>query len=313
MDWLFALGIIAPLVIFMALGYLFRILKLVDQPFVKGLNTFSYKVTIPLVVFYNLYRSDLGTFNINVLWFSLSAIPLVLLLFILIVHFTFKDKAKKGSIIQGFVRMNQTLFAIPLLENMYGVAASGVGAILSAVTIPITNVITVIILTFYQDEGKINLKKMGLGLITNPFIVATIIGLVFVFTGIRFPGIIDDTITTIAKFATPLALIALGADIRFNKSEFEGNVSGVIVATALRLIVVPGIILGLAVLLGFRGMDLGGLLCVVCAPTAVSSYQMAIQLKADARLARLVVISTTILSAVTIFFFITLFHNFNLI
>ncbi len=313
MDWLFALGIIAPLVIFMALGYLFRILKLVDQPFVKGLNTFSYKVTIPLVVFYNLYRSDLGTFNINVLWFSLSVIPLVLLLFILVVHFSFKDKAKKGSIIQGFVRMNQTLFAIPLLENMYGVAASGVGAILSAVTIPITNVITVIILTYYQDEGKINLKKMGLGLITNPFIVATIIGLIFIFTGIRFPAIIDDTITTIAKFATPLALIALGADIRFKKSEFEGNIAGVLVATGFRLIVVPAVILGAAVLLGFRGMDLGGLLCVVCAPTAVSSYQMAIQLKADTRLARLVVISTTLLSAVTIFFFITFFHNFNLI
>lgn len=203
MDWLFALGIIAPLVIYMALGYLFRILKLVDQPFIKGLNTFSYKVTIPLVVFYNLYRSDLGTFNVNLLWYALIAIPIVLLLFTLIIHFTFKDKAKKGSIIQGFVRMNQTLFAIPLLENMYGVAASGVGAILSAVTIPITNVITVIILTLYQDDGKVNFKKIGLGLITNPFIVATIIGLIFVFTGLRFPTLIDDTITTIAKFATP--------------------------------------------------------------------------------------------------------------
>lgn len=313
MDWLFALGIIAPLVIYMALGYLFRILKLVDQPFIKGLNTFSYKVTIPLVVFYNLYRSDLGTFNVNLLWYALIAIPIVLLLFTLIIHFTFKDKAKKGSIIQGFVRMNQTLFAIPLLENMYGVAASGVGAILSAVTIPITNVITVIILTLYQDDGKVNFKKIGLGLITNPFIVATIIGLIFVFTGLRFPTLIDDTITTIAKFATPLALIALGADIRFNKSEFEGNISGVVVSTAFRLIAVPAVILGLAALLGFRGMDLGGLLCVVCAPTAVSSYQMAIQLKADTKLARLLVISTTLLSSVTIFLFITFFHNFNLI
>lgn len=313
MDWLFALGIIAPLVIFMALGYLFRVLKLVDQPFVKGLNTFSYKITIPLVVFYNLYRSDLTDFNLDLLWFSLSAIPIILLLFIVIIHFTFKDKAKKGAIIQGFVRMNQTLFAIPLLENMYGAPASGVGAILSAVTIPITNVITVIVLTYYQDEGKINLKKMGMGLITNPFIVATLIGLVFVFTGIKFPTIIDDTITTIAKFATPLALIALGADIRFNKAEFAGNVKGVIVATFLRLIAVPGVILGAAILLGFRNMDLGGLLCVVCAPTAVSSYQMAIQLKADSRLARLVVISTTLLCVVTIFLFITFFHNFNLI
>lgn len=313
MDWLFALGIIAPLIIFMALGYLFRLLKLVDDQFINGLNKFSYKFTIPLVVFYNLYRADFTDFNVNLLWFSLIATPVVMILFIFIIHFTFKDKTKKGSIIQGFVRMNQVLYAIPLLENMYGVASSGVAALLTSIMIPITNVITVLALTFYQDEGKVNVKKMALGLIANPFIIATLLGLIFVFTGLKFPVLVDNTIATISGFATPLALIALGAGIRFSKDEFAGNVKGVIVSTFIRLIAVPGIILTAAIMFGFRGMDLGGLLCVLCAPTAVSSYQMAIHFKADVRMARLILITTTLLSIVTIFFFVTLFHSYNLI
>ncbi len=313
MDLLFALEIIAPLVIFMALGYFFRVIKLVDQPFIDGLNTFSYKFTIPLVVFYNLYRADFSTFNMDLLWFILISVPIVLTLFILIIHFTFKDNGKKGAIIQGFVRMNQVLFAISLLENMYGSAASGVAAVLTAVLIPITNVITVLVLTFYQDKGTINLKKMGIGLITNPFIVTTFLGLIVSFAGIRFPELVDDTLSTIAKFATPLALIALGAGIRFSKDEFSGNVQGVIVSTLIRLIGVPVLVLGAAILFGFRGMDLGGILCVVCAPTAVSSYQMAIQLKSDFKMARLIVVSTSLLSVFTIFLFVSFFHFFNLI
>ncbi len=313
MDLLFALEIVAPLVIFMALGYLFRVIKLVDQPFIDGLNTFSYKFTIPLVVFYNLYRADFSTFNMDLLWFILVSVPIVLTVFILIIHFTFKDHAKKGAIIQGFVRMNQVLFAISLLENMYGTASSGVAAVLTAVLIPITNVITVLVLTFYQDKGTVNLKKMGIGLITNPFIVTTFLGLIVSFTGLRFPALVDDTLSTIAKFATPLALIALGAGIRFTKEEFSGNVKGVIVSTLIRLIGVPAIVLTAAILFGFRGMDLGGILCVVCAPTAVSSYQMAIQLKSDFKMARLIVVSTSILSVFTIFLFVTFFHYFSLI
>lgn len=313
MDWLFALELVAPLIIFMALGYLFRILKLVDETFIHGLNQFSYRITIPFVVFYNLYRADFAQFNINLLWFALLATPIVLIVLVFIIHWTFKDKAKKGAIIQGFVRMNQALFAIPLLENMYGVAASGVSGILCSVMIPITNVITVLVLTFYQEGGKVNLKKMAQGLITNPFIVATLIGLFFAFTGWKFSSLVDDTFGTIASFATPLALIALGAGIRFSKEEFSGNIGGVIVSTSLRLIVVPAILLGIAILFGFRGMDLGGLLCVLCAPTAVSSYQMAMQLKADYKMARLIVISTSLLSVVTIFFFVTFFRFFNLI
>lgn len=313
MDWLYALTIIAPIFICIGLGYLFKRIHFVDDTFIKGLNRFSFRFMIPLVVFYNIYRADFSNFDANLLWFILIALPVVLLILVFIVHFTVKDRSKKGAIMQGFIRMNQALFAMPLMESMYGTASAGVAAVLCSAAIPITNIITVVLLSYYQEGEKVSIKKLFISVISNPFLIATFLGLGVMASGWKFPDMIEDIIGTLSGAATPLALIALGADIKFSKDEFSGNVGGIIYASVLRLVVIPVIILGAAVAFGFRGMDLGGLLFIVSAPTAVSSYQMAVEMKADARLARQIVVFTTIFSLLTIFLLVTFFHGYGLI
>ena len=50
---------VLPLIICMAAGYLFRRTKLVDEGFCRKCNTFCFKTFLPLMIFMNVYNSDL--------------------------------------------------------------------------------------------------------------------------------------------------------------------------------------------------------------------------------------------------------------
>ncbi len=320
MNWSIGLEVVAPLFIFMFVGYILKKTRLVSPPFIEGLNKFSYKFTIPVIVFYNIYQADFSNFNLDLLWFTLLVSTVLLGILTLIIHVSIRDNKKKGAVIQGFVRMNQVLFAIPLLTNMYGVAAAGVSAVLTSLMIPVSNIIAVSMLTYYQNDGHISWKKIVIGVINNPFIIATLIGLVVSFVNLWFPivatytpELLVNTIATIAAFATPLALIALGADMSFTKQELFYDVKLTVLIAVIRLIVVPSVIVSLGIWYGFRGVELAGLLVVLGAPSAVSGYQMAMQLNADSRLARQAIIYTSLLSLLTLSTFITLLFNLNLL
>ena len=80
----------------------------------------------------------------------------------------------------------------------------------------------------------------------------------------------------------------------------------------LRMFVVPFIFMPLSILFGFRDQSLCAMLVVFAAPTAVSSYPMAVAMGADGQLAGQLVCATTILSILTIFFWTLGLKTFGL-
>ena len=50
-NLIFSLNATIPIFLVMVIGYVLKNLKFVDEPFVKTLNTFNYKVTLPVLLF----------------------------------------------------------------------------------------------------------------------------------------------------------------------------------------------------------------------------------------------------------------------
>ena len=50
-NLIFSLNATVPVFLMMVLGYVLRRLKVVDEPFVKTLNSFNYKITLPVLLF----------------------------------------------------------------------------------------------------------------------------------------------------------------------------------------------------------------------------------------------------------------------
>ena len=77
----------------------------------------------------------------------------------------------------------------------------------------------------------------------------------------------------------------------------------------MKLLVLHGIFLPIAIALGFRDQALATLLIMLGAPTTATSYVMAKNMGADEVLTSSAVVATTLLSAFSITFWIFLFRQ----
>ncbi|MBQ3421990.1 MAG: AEC family transporter [Romboutsia sp.] len=310
-NLILSFNIVLPIFLILSLGYLLKKLKILDELTTKNMNSVNFKVFLPLLLFYNVYKTDLSVvFNPKLLIFSIISVILVFLLLFIIIPLLEKDNRKRGVIIQGIFRSNFVIFGVPVCEALFGQNATGVASMLIAIVVPLFNFLAVICLEIYRG-GNINFKKIIKGIITNPLIIASIIGLFFIYFKIKLPTPIEKTINDISKIATPLAFILLGSSFTF--SAFSVYIKQLSITILGKLIIVPGIVLYIAALLGFRNIELTCLLSVFASPTAVSSYTMAEQMDGDSILAGQIVVLTSIISIITVFLWIFILKQFHLI
>jgi len=176
---------------------------------------------------------------------------------------------------------------------------------IGAFCIAVTTIVSLII------GITIDINTKNAYIITNPLIIASIIGLFFIYFKIKLPTPIEKTINDISKIATPLAFILLGSSFTF--SAFSLYIKQLSITILGKLIIVPGIVLYIAALLGFRNIELTCLLSVFASPTAVSSYTMAEQMDGDSILAGQIVVLTSIISIITVFLWIFILKQTSLI
>jgi predicted permease len=291
-----------PTFIMIGLGYFLKQIKLFDDHTLKSMNNITFKTFLPLLLFYNVYKTNIKEgFNPKLMIFATMSIIISFFISWIIISNLEKDKKKKGVLIQGIFRSNFVLFGMPISISLFGEGLAGVPSMLIAVIVPIFNFLSVIILEIYKGES-INLKKILKGIITNPLICASIFGFFMTALGIKLPGVVDKTVCDIAKVATPLALIILGGSFEFKTiSKSKKQLVGVIMG---RLIIIPGIFIPISIILGFRNIELATLIVMFAAPTAISSFTMAQQMEADSELAGNIVVFSSIFAIFTMFFLI---------
>ena len=301
-SFLMAGQVILPLLILMLLGVFLRKTGLMDVATYKKLNTLIFKVFLPPLIFYNVYKSELEVaFDGKLILFSVLSVLALFFVLVLLVPMLEKDNKRRGAIIQGIFRSNFVIFGVPLTTALMGDAAAGKVAVVVAFVVPLFNFLAVISLEVFR-HGKPDIKKILKGIVTNPLILASLLGILTTAIGLKLPRVLETAVSDVAKIATPLALIVLGASLDFEL--LKANSIRVLLVTAARLVFVPLVFLGIAILLGFRGVDIAILLSVFASPTAVSSYAMAQQMGADDALAGQIVASTTAFCVFTVFLFV---------
>lgn len=301
-NLIFSINVILPLVIEMALGQLLRFTNILDSHTSGKMNTVIFRLFLPMLIFYNVYTSEVAdVFNAKLILYAVISIFVLVGILSLTVPIFEKNNKKVGVIIQGIFRSNFVIFGVPLSVALGGDSVSGTVAVLVACVIPTFNLLAVIVLETFKGE-KPDFGKILKGILTNPLIIASAVGFVFLFSGIKLYSPIESAVKAISSSATPLALVILGASIDIK--QIKGNKKQIISAVIGKLIAVPAIFLTIAVLLGFRNGYLAMLIALYASPGAVSSYPMASQMGADGELAAQIVMMQTCLCSVTVFAFI---------
>lgn len=309
-NLLFSFNVVFPLFLMMCLGAFLKRVNLFNDNFLKTANKFVFKVLLPVLLFNNIYESDISvSFNMGLAAFAVAVVLLLVFFLFLIIPKFEKDNRNRGVLIQGLMRSNFVLFGIPLSINIFGDAGKGVASMLIAVIVPLYNFLCVIILEWFSKE-KVNIKNIILEILKNQMIIASLIAIFMSLLKINLPFVLEKTVADISKITTPFAIIILGGG--FHIEDVHKNIKNLIIVCVGKLVLIPSLAMLAAVLLGFRGIELGALFAMIASPVAVSSYAMASQCNANDELAGQIVVSTTVLSSVSIFAFIYVFKTLAL-
>lgn len=310
-NLILSFNVVAPLFFIMVLGYFLKYIKMFNQNTLDVMNKVVFKVFLPVLLFYNVYTTDLSeAFYPRVIIFAACGVLILFALLIFIVPKIEKDNSRRGVIAQSIFRSNFVIFGIPIATSIYGEGNVGVTAMLIATIVPLFNMLAVICLETFRNS-KVDVKKIAKGVVTNPLIIGAFVGICFLITGIKLPTAILSTVKDVSKMATPLGLILLGASFSF--SDVKKYKNYIIAIVILKLIVVPAVMIPLSVYFGFRGISLLTLTIIYGAPTGVSTFQMAKQMGGDSDLAAQSIVFTSFFCIATMFIWIFILKTMALI
>ena len=310
-NLLLSFRVILPVFLSIALGYLLRRIRILNDAGAETMNALSFKVFLPVYLFQNIYKTDLEqAFHGRLLLFAVAAVCALFAVLMLTVPHIEKDKPRCGVLIQGIFRSNFALFGLPVALSLLGEEKIGPTSLLLGTVVPVYNVLAVVALETFRG-GKPNLGKIALGIVKNPLIIGTVIGILWNLFGPPLPEALAKWISTLGNVATPLSLIALGAGFTFRAA--RRNLKPLTLALLGRLVFSPLVTVAAAAALGFRKELLAPVLIFSGAPTAVSSYPMAQQMGGDAELAGEIVVFTSAFSVLTMFLWIFVLKQLALI
>ncbi|MBO4980246.1 MAG: AEC family transporter [Clostridia bacterium] len=312
---IFAFSAVIPLVALVALGYFLKKGGLMDEELAKKLNRLVFRVFLPTTLFLNVYKIEKpGDVAFGYIVYALAATLGIFLVSLGIILLIVPQNSRRGALVQVAFRSNYALVGIPLAQSLFGDEGVGAATLLSAMIIPMFNILAVITLSIFREDGeKTGVMKVVKGVTGNPLIRAIFLGLAvlvvraaFVRAGIDFRLSQIEPLFKVAGqlsgLSTPRALLVLGAQFEFSTaSELKREIT---IGILFRSVIVPALGLGIAYLFfrdTFSGAHFASLVAVFATPVAVSSVPMIQEMNGDVKLMGQLVVWTTLFSAISVF------------
>ena len=309
-SFVVCINAVLPIFLLMAAGYAARCFHLLDRADVEKINRIVFRAFMPVMVFYNLYSSDLSSaMRGSLLGYAVIGVFAEYLLSLGYALLFVKEHSRRGVVIQGLYRSNFVIIGLPIAESLVG-GDLGPVAMLLAVVIPIFNILAVITLAVFNGK-KPGLKEVVLDILENPLIIGSVAGIAALLAGLRLPAPLEKVVSQMSGATSPVLLFLLGAFFQFKG--MRSHMRELAAVCAGRLVVFPALFLGLAVAIGFHGVELVSLTGVFASSTAIASFTMAQQMDGDAELAGDIVVWTSALCSFTLFGWSLLFKLMGLV
>ena len=335
-SFLFAINATVPVFLVILLGGWLRRTGMLNKAFTDVADKYVFKVALPVLLFYDIATSDLyRDFQLSFVLFCAFGTIVMFLGVWFFSQLLIKDKSIVGAFSQGAVRSSAAILGVAFVQNIYGEPGQLPLMIVSAV--PLFNILSVVILTFsavprdgnsncvdgnnVADASKNRAAAPALrngaiasalkNIVKNPIILGILAGLPFALLCLPLPAIAAKAAISIGNTATPLALLSIGAE--FDGRKALARLKPTFSAAFIKLLFLPAVFLAAAVAMGFTHSQLIAILIMTGSSTTVSSYIMAKNMDNDAVLTASIIVVTTLLSSITLTFWLFLLRLYGLI
>ena len=274
--------VVLPMLVLIGVGYLLKILRVWDVSGAEKCGRVAGTVLVPAYVFLQVHSNG----------FRLSGRPgsVIFALIFLVVLFLFlaalvpvleKNTYSSGVMIQNVFFSNVLTVGVPVAAVLCGASGEGLMAEMSAVLLPVCFLFSVFILELHK-HGREGLLRVLLALVTNPVLIALVLGIVFWLLRIPMPQLVNDTLAVLSRIAYGVTMLTIGGVLSFRKS--RGGVRPMLWSVPGKLLLVPLIGILIAVLLGHRGETLLVLAILFGLPVCQFAYPMVQQSESDEQL-----------------------------
>ncbi|MDQ8195423.1 AEC family transporter [Coraliomargarita sp. SDUM461004] len=272
-----------------------------SQTFISELNWLIFWVSLPALIIHSLVtaeslpRDALPAIGI----FTLATLILIALAW-LTSRWLQLPRERVGTFVQSAFRGNLAFAGLPFVVfAVEGIQPDKVGAAVAQVMFLLApamllyNVLAVLMLTLSQQSVSTSMLRGTLGkVISNPLILASIIGVGLFALPFEMPRFALSTLGLIGQMAAPASLFCVGGAMAF--VSMEGRYRSASYASALKVIVLPAITALLLIWVDVDPIARLVLLILSACPTAVASYIMAKALNGDEALAAGSIILSTL-------------------
>lgn len=276
-------------------GYLAARFGVVQGDQRRVLNNVAFYVATPALLFAVLYDSDPAIMLSPVIIVTTLAAVAVAAVYVLASRLWFKQDLATvtlGATTTSYVNSNN--LGLPVAIYILGDAAYV--APLMLVQLIIYTPVILAILEAKRGNSKGALRAL-VRAVTNPIIIASVLGFVFALFEVPMPGLLLDPIEMIGAAAIPMILMSFGVSLRGQRALQPGSGrKAVLVATALKVLGMPAVALGLSLAFGLDPHETFIATTIAALPTAQNVYNYAATYRKAETLVRDTVFLTTFAS-----------------
>jgi len=200
------------------------------------------------------------------------------------------------SVFQGATRW-QTFVALAVAGNLFGDRGLALSTIAMVAMTPLLNVLSVWVLVQYALPGKPDWRIILAAVAQNPFIWACAIGIALNPVDAYVPQPAHTFIDALGRSSLALGLLIVGAGLRIG--ELARPSAATLVASGLKLVVMPILAIGIGLACGLSGINLAVVACCASVPAASNAYVLARQMGGDAPLMAQILTVETALAVIT--------------
>ena len=294
-----------PIFSLIMIGYFLKKIKFPSYEFWPQADKLTYYILMPSLLIYKLSNANLKEVDsFNFVLTALLTITIILFILMLINKFIRAKDDAFTSVVQGGIRFNTYVF-LALADSIFGDTGLVLAVILMTFVIPFINILCISIFALYVSESRLTFTYLLKSIVTNPLIMACLIGGGINYIGIEVPIIADKILAILSSAALPLGLLSVGFGLVIK--EINSSKNEIFNSNFAKLVLTPIIMFFIAKFFELDNQMISILVIFAVLPTAPSSFVLARQLGGDVKLMSSIITVQTLLS---VLFIILVLHYF---
>jgi malonate transporter len=287
---------LVPVFAVIFLGYAVRRQRIVGDAFWPAAEALTFTVFFPALLVVNTAEARIGPGFAALALAVFGSIVVVSLLCGLLRRPLRLGGPAFTSLIQAAIRPN-VYVGLAATAALFGRDGIALISLAVAVGVPTVNVISVLALRCWGSDGGGDAGLLR-ALAGHPLILACLIGLGLNGAGIGLPPLVGPLLRILGAASLPLGLLAVGAGLEPGTLRASGP--GVVVAGALKLLVLPVLAFAIAAALGAGGREAAVAALYGSLPVSASAYVMARRMGGNGPFLAAAITATTLAAVITL-------------